>query len=82
VKPLNSSNTNITAPVAAVAANATAVAANLTEVRALAGSGDDSATMSDGSMVQQLAAQFRLVYTASSSYNLKNLSATEMFQVF
>jgi hypothetical protein len=71
VKPLNTNSTNTTIP---GAANITAVA-NATAAVAV--------NPSEGSitMVDELAGQFRLVYTASVTYNVKNLSATEMFQV-
>ena len=38
-------------------------------------------TGSDGALVQQLADQFKLVYSAKKSFGVQNLSATEMFQV-
>jgi hypothetical protein len=79
-KPLNS-DTNNTAINSTAGAATSEVAWSLALVNGNSSARGNGTSSVEGVLRQQLANQFRFVYSAKAAFNVQNLSAYEMFQV-
>ncbi len=77
MKAFNASITNSTSDAAPVVTDSRSE----TALQNVTGVAENRTAGEGGALTQQMAAQFRLVYSARAAFRIQNLSAVEMFQV-